>query len=57
MVGITGEDVTGSDELKVFDAQTRGDLKALLLAALAGAVLAFVIAALLMVALSMTSSV
>lgn len=55
MVWITQDYASNSDEPKIIDAQTRSDLKALLLAALAGAVLAFVIAALLMAVMSITS--
>jgi hypothetical protein len=55
MIWVTREDTLNSDELKAFDAQTHSDLKALLLAALAGVVLAFVIALLLMAAMSMTA--
>jgi hypothetical protein len=44
-----------SGELIAFDAQTRSDLKALLVAALAGGVLAFVVTMMMMAALSMTT--
>jgi hypothetical protein len=46
MVWVTRENAAKRDELKAFDAQTHSDLKALLMAALAGGVLAFVVAAL-----------
>jgi hypothetical protein len=55
MVWLKEKAPLNSDEVIAFDAQTRSDLRALLVAALAGGVLAFVVAMMMMAALSMTT--
>jgi hypothetical protein len=55
MIWVKNDNELQGDKLSVFGAQTLCDLKALLLAALAGAVLAVMIALLMMATLSMTT--